>query len=120
LFLLIFSTIALFGWQSLAASTLDCSDGGVCFPSDTGLSESDIGTIIGNILSWALGIFGVLALIAFVVSGIQYLVSGGNEDIMKTAKRNMTYSIIGVLVALSGFVIIQAIDAALKASSTTF
>ena len=93
---------------------------GVCFPSGTGLSESDVGTIISNFLSWALGIFGVLALIAFVVSGIQYLVSAGNEDMIKTAKRNMTYSIIGVVVALSGFVIIQAIDAALNASSTAF
>jgi hypothetical protein len=36
---------------------------------------------------------------------------------METAKNNMTYSIIGVVVALSGFLIIQAIDMALRAKS---
>jgi hypothetical protein len=121
LFLLLLSAVSLFSCQFLEVSA--CGGqviGGVCFPANTGLSEQPAVTIIGNALSWILGIFGILAIIAFVVSGIQYLVSAGNDKVMETAKKHMTYSIIGVAVALSGFVIIQAIDIALRGTSNSF
>ena len=57
------------------------------------------------------------ALAGLFASGVM---AAGNEKIIETAKRNMTYSIIGVIVALAGFVIIQAIDTALRATSTVF
>jgi len=70
--------------------------------------------IIVNVMQWLLGIFGFIAIIAFVVSGIQYMTAAGNENVIEKAKRNMTYSIIGVIVGLAAFVIIQAVDRALR------
>ena len=70
--------------------------------------------ILLNFMNWLLVVFGSIAIIALVVSGIQYLTAAGDEKGLETAKRNMTYSIIGVIVALSAFVIIKAIDAALR------
>jgi len=67
-----------------------------------------------------LGIFGLLALIAFIISGGQYLLASGDDKMIETAKKNMTYSIIGIIVALSGFIIIRAIDAALRATGALF
>lgn len=87
---------------------------GVCFPDNTGLSEKPLDQIIKNLMQWMLGIFGFIAIIAFVVSGIQYLTSAGDEKSLETAKRNVKWSIVGVIVALSGFLIIQAIDAMLN------
>jgi hypothetical protein len=95
-------------------------EAGVCFPTDTGLSEKPVYDIIKNLMYWILGIFGLLAIIAFVISGIQYLTSSGEEKSVETAKRNMKWAVVGVVVALSGYVIVKAVDAALKASSTTF
>lgn len=65
-------------------------------------------------MKWMLYLFGFLAIIAFVISGIQYLTAAGNMSSIETAKRNMNYSIIGVVVALSGLVILIAIDALLR------
>lgn len=73
--------------------------------------------ILKNLLVWLLGIVGVIALIGFVISGIQYIVASGSEDQMETAKRNMLYSIIGITVVLASFVIVQAINYALEARS---
>ena len=109
-------------------SAADCGDsgfqkvGGVCFPtsSQTGLSDASVTTILTNLLSWLLGIFGILSIMAFVISGIQYLSSAGSDDMIKTAKKNMTWSIVGILVGLSGYVIIKAIAAALTGSSITY
>ncbi|MDO8536726.1 MAG: pilin [bacterium] len=89
---------------------------GVCFPSSTNLPNPSGGVaqIISNILNWLLGIFGFLAIIAFIISGVQYILSTGKEKAIDTAKRNMYGSMIGVAVALSGLIIIYAIDKMLR------
>lgn len=89
---------------------------GVCFPQDTGLSEAPVGFLIMRFMNWLLAIFGMIAIIAFVVSGMQYLTSAGDEKTAETAKRNMKYAIIGIAVALSGWIVILAIDRALSGS----
>jgi hypothetical protein len=92
---------------------------GIVIPTDTGLPAppGGVAQIIRNLLTWLLGIVGVIAIIGFVISGIQYLTSTGDEDRMQSAKRNMLYAIIGVVVVLASFVIIQAIQYALEAKS---
>lgn len=107
---------------TLAQSEVNCGVGyeedmGACFPSATNLPDSDVITIVTNIMYWILGIFGFLAIIAFAISGIQYILSVGDEKSIDTAKRSMKWSIIGVVVALSGLVIIYAVDRMLRANS---
>ncbi len=98
-----------------------CPDGytpvaGFCFPTGTGLSERPVLEVVTNFANWLLAIFGFIAILGFVISGIQYLTSAGDESQAETAKRNMKYSIIGVIVALSGWVVVQFVDGLLKAS----
>lgn len=93
---------------------------GVCFPKNTGLAETSISTILSNALFWLLGIFGFFGIAGFVISGIQYLVSAGDEKGIETAKRNMKWSLVGVVVGISGMVIIKAITAALQATTSSF
>lgn len=134
-----------FGYQYMGCYTVENSSGGT--PSGTNSTASSSGNnvssstsksgltipvtglpspsggiraILVNVLVWILGIFGMLAILAFVVSGIQYFAAAGDEKMMETAKKNLVYSIIGVIVALSGFVIIQAIDSALRGYSAIF
>lgn len=97
---------------------LDCS-GGVCFPSSTSLPDPSGGVvgIITNVLYWLLSIFGILAVIAFVISGIQYILSTGSEEMIDKAKSSMKWSIVGVAVALSGLIVIYAIDKMLRGTS---
>ena len=104
-----------------SGSKLSCQTGfmsyaGVCFPTSasTGLSQISVAKIITNLMKWLLSLFGFLAIIAFIISGIQYLTATGNMNVIETAKRNMNYSVIGVIVALSGLVILIAVDALLK------
>ena len=86
--------------------------------STFGLPGGLIGDILVNILVWMLGIFGIIGIIGFIISGIIYITAAGDEDRMAYAKRAMLYSIIGVVVGLVGFVIIQAVDMALNAISS--
>lgn len=93
---------------------------GICVPADTGLSSASIFSILKSFMNWLLTIFGIIAIAAFVISGIQYLTAAGDESQAETAKRNMQYSIIGIIVALSGLVIINAVSTLLGGNSSTF
>lgn len=121
--IVIFSGLLLL--VSFTSAVTVCEEGfvaksGVCIPSETGLSQASVVDILDKFLSWGLGIFGFFAIIAFVISGIEYLTSRGDEGQITTAKRNMKWSILGVIVGLSGLIIIWAITEALDAVSTTY
>lgn len=84
------------------------------------LPKGSLFDIISNIMNWLLGLLGVFAIIGFVISGILYLTAAGDEAQQKKAKAQMTWSIMGVLVALAGWVVVTAVQALLSGSSTTF
>lgn len=86
-------------------------------PAESGLPVSPIIDIVSNTMLWILAIFGFLAIIGFVISGILYLTAAGNDKQMGTAKSAMIACIFGVIVALMGYVIIQAVDIWLSGSS---
>lgn len=85
-----------------------------------GLPEGSIYGIISGLLYWLLAIFAIVGIMGFVISGIIYLLSVGDEDTISKAKKAMVYSIIGIIVGLSGFVIIQAVMGLLSGVSNTF
>ena len=81
------------------------------------------GTIFGIIqktMNWLLSILGFLGVIGFVIAGILYLTAAGDEKRMASGKNAMIYSISGIIVALLGFVIIQAVNSWLGGQSTSF
>jgi len=84
----------------------------------TKLPKKPLNDIISNLALWLLTIFGFIAVIGFVISGIIYLISAGDEDAQERAKRAMIYSITGVLVGLAGLVVIVAINYFLQATAT--
>ena|GEM_PF-4976808 len=71
-------------------------------------SSDGISGIILNVFQWILLIFGFAGVAGFVVSGIMYILSRGEEDAMKKAKKAMTYSMYGIVIGLSGLVILTA------------
>ena len=83
----------------------------------TGLPKQTVSAIVTNIAFWLLAGFGFIAVIGFVISGIIYLTSAGDEDRQEIAQRAMIYSITGVLVGLAGLVIIYAVDALFRAQT---
>lgn len=86
-------------------------------PTDSGLSSAPLTDIVRNIMKWILIIVGLLGVIGFAIAGILYLTAAGDDDRIKQAKSAMTFSIIGVVVALLGLVIMNAVYRMLGAQS---
>jgi glucose uptake protein GlcU len=88
--------------------------------SGTQLPSGSLYNIIENILKWLLIIFGFIAIIGFVISGIMYLTAAGDEDQQEKAKNQMFWSITGVIVGLVGLVVLYAVHKMLSGSSPMF
>lgn len=82
------------------------------------LPQGAISEIIKAVMNWLLGILGFVAIIGFIISGLMFLISAGDEDRQKTAKKAMYYSITGIIVGLVGFIVVQAVSTLLGGSST--
>ncbi len=70
--------------------------------------------IFTNVANFLLSIIGIIAIISFVISGIQYFLVATDEKMMETAKKTMVYSIIGLVVALFGYIAIKTVEMLLK------
>jgi hypothetical protein len=54
---------------------------------------------------------GVLAVVAIIVSGLQMIISAGNAETVKTARRRLVSAVVGlVVVALAWTIITFALD----------
>ena len=119
--LLTIFTAVLFFPMFVSAYYPDYSTGqGLVITNPGGMPEGTITSIITGLLNWLLGIFGVLGVIGFVIAGIIYLLSTGDETAITRAKSAMIWSIVGIIVGLSGFLIMQAIVALLGGASRNF
>lgn len=73
---------------------------------DSALSLLDIAD---NVLTFLLSIVGILAIISMVIGAIMYLTAYGDEDKTKTGKKIITYSLIGIAVALAALILVEQV-----------
>lgn len=126
-----------FGVTCQAGTVLE---NGICLPVGTGLSRGEttstsysfgfftfsissictlgpVACVLATFMNWILAILGFVAIISFVIAGLQYLLALGEPKELERAKNHFRWSIIGIIVALSGMVIIYAVDSLLNGYS---
>lgn len=108
----IFVLIGMASVNAVPALAAECSSAAECVTtgvdsagdSGSGASATDIITTIVNIL---LFILGAVAVIMIVIGGIKYTTSNGDAAQVKSAKDTILYSIIGVVVALLAYALVN-------------
>lgn len=86
---------------------------------ETKLSDTSISVLAKTIMQWILSLVGILGVIGFAIAGILYLIAAGDEGKVENAKNAMIYSIIGIIVALVGLIVVNAV-ASMLGGSTSF
>lgn len=89
-------------------------------PTGTGLPQGGLLQIITNGMNWLLIVVGILGVVGFVIAGIIYLTAAGDETQIDRGKRTMINSIIGIIVALLGVIVITAVKSFLGGNSKSF
>lgn len=78
-------------------------DNAICKAQTTD-SATNMVTIVINILLY---IIGIIAVIMIVVGGVRYTVSNGNASQVKEAKDTILYAVIGLIVAIMAYAIVN-------------
>lgn len=84
------------------------ADAAVCKAQNEDNATSMI-TIVINIL---LFVIGIIAVIMIIVGGIRYTLSNGNASSTKEAKDTILYAVIGLIVAMMAYAIVNFVVAA--------
>ncbi len=82
----------------------------VTFTFNPPTKQTDLSTIIANLINFILGVAGSLALIALVIGGVMYMTSVGDEQKATQAKKYIFWAIAGLVVILLSYIIITLID----------
>lgn len=99
--------------------------GGVLAADNSGLitPTNAPGTATGNnayvflalVTNWVLGIVGAVAVLFIIYGGFRYITAQGNSQQMDTAKNIIIKAIIGLVIVVVAYVLVQVIVAALVA-----
>lgn len=82
-------------------------------PSSLG-GPATIGDLIRIVTNLLLGIAGSIAVIFIIIGGIQYITSAGNDQNTKKAKDTITNAVIGLIIAVLAYAIVNFVLATIK------
>ncbi|MEW6408019.1 MAG: pilin [Patescibacteria group bacterium] len=72
-------------------------------------SQCDILMVVKNIVQFILKIAGLLAILAIILGGFLYVTSGGSEERAQAAKGAITAAIVGFIIVLVAWVLVNFI-----------
>jgi hypothetical protein len=98
----------------MAAPLVSASfDGGVQGGADSARGDDQTTELFGQtgifrtITNVLLFILGAISVIMIIIGGLRYVVSGGNSTAVTAAKNTILYAIVGVIVALLAYAIVN-------------
>ena len=69
--------------------------------------------VLPNIINTALFVIGGIAVLMLIYGGIRYTISGGDEKAITSAKNTILYAVIGIIVAVVAYAIVNFVINAL-------
>ena len=84
---------------------------GSCLANGDVATLACIPTIFAMVMNWVFGLGAIVALFFVLFSGIRFLTSGGDAKQVEAARKTLTFAIIGLVVILLSFAIINLIAA---------
>jgi hypothetical protein len=69
--------------------------------------EDDLGNMIEILINTLLIVLGMIAVVMIVIGGIRYTTSNGDSGSIKSAKDTILYAVIGLIVAIMSYAIVN-------------
>jgi hypothetical protein len=77
-------------------------------PADAGIPENPLTqTTVNNVANAAFMLAGIVAVVFIIIGGISYSISAGDPGKISKAKDTILYAVIGLIVVLVSFIIVQ-------------
>ena len=78
-------------------------------PKDIAGGGGSIRALVLNIVSFALGFLGLIAVIMIIYGGITYVTAGGAQEKIESAKKIIMYAIVGIIIVLISFALVNTV-----------
>ena len=106
--------VVVMGMAAVPAMAVDCPGGLDCITEgikNTGMENTaganNLPDVVKNIINVILYIIGVLSVAFIIYGGIKYSMSAGDAAKVKSAKDTLMYAIIGLIVAILAYAIVN-------------
>lgn len=80
--------------------------------------DLDLYGLIDLVITIAIGFLGIVAVLYFVYMGFKYVTAGGDTKQASEAREGITQAIIGIFVALIGYVVVEFVFDALNVENS--
>jgi hypothetical protein len=70
-------------------------------------ANSIFNSLLGKIMTWVLAVIFLIAFIYLIMSGVKYITSGGDAGKATEARNGVLNAIIGIVIVLLAYVILQ-------------
>lgn len=104
---------------SQSSLTTAKNDFGISNVKDVKLPNQTPAVYIGTIIRWVLGVLGIILIGMIVYGGVTYATAAGNDERAGTAKKIITYAIIGTVIVIAAAIISQFVLNTLFADPAT-
>jgi len=105
--------VALVPSYQVAASPATEIESGVNQSGGSG-GGGDLGKAIKIIVNLLLYVLGAIAVVMIVIGGIKYTTSNGDSSSITSAKNTILYSVVGLVVAIMAYAIVNFVIEAFK------
>ncbi len=104
-------TITLTVWAWALPTNVALADGTfLCSPSQGAASATDAGKCVNRIYNMSIVVASIAAIVMIVIAGYLYMFSGGREDQTSKAKSLIISSLGGIVILLTGFLLLKQIN----------
>lgn len=77
----------------------------------------DVTTTVVAVINGVIGVLGLVAVVVIIIGGVNYMTSSGDSGKVKKAKDTILYGLIGLVVCVLAFAIVNFVIANMFASS---
>lgn len=81
-------------------------------------SEKDIIWYVGTVINAILGLVGIVAVVTMIIGGISFITSQGDPGKVAKARNTILYGVIGIVVALLAFAIVNFVLKSIGSASS--
>lgn len=84
---------------------------GVCVAGPDGdvATLQGIECLVANIFAVIISLIAMAAFLMLIIGSVQWMISGGSPDGTKKARDTMTYAVLGIVIALSSFIVLNLV-----------
>jgi hypothetical protein len=80
-------------------------------------TDTSVSDVASSLIFTVLSIVGILFMILLIYSGVRWMTAGGNEDTVKTAKKNIINAVIGLIIVTAAYSIAYFIVSTVEGSA---